>query len=469
MTTCFATTPVTSLSQVNLSYTPPATVLEPNPVEASRDGGTGSGFDTAMRDGIDGSMSTSGNLSYVPVWWYTVMAISSGTNNAVRAGLRNADSDMRVIEDMARNATIEDPRLLKDIQRFYNECFIPARSIFLAMNKNDLSPAGRTIIESSNTRNGYGPTDTEWIGSQLFRTENGFYDTMRSKNPVTGFAIDYSRDTDYPPAGADAPDGRPDWGRPTCKQWWEDGAQGIRREMISQSDGWDKLSNAMNNGMFASDDLKLDALARMAQFKAKPTFTGTVGNEAYDSGTKFIRGLSGTVGAAGILATGTVASVTVGPLMVAMPLMQALLLMGLYMFLPLVVFFSGFDLRAMFYGAVGIFTVKLWAAMWFIAQWIDARMIKAMYPGNQLSSFIMQDFTYSSDGGYQSEKRILLNILMNVLFVGLPILWTVMMTWVGINVGSQLNKMIADGEGVAKKAADEGITTATNATKGAMK
>lgn len=32
----------------------------------------------------------------------------------------------------------------------------------------------------------------------------------------------------------------------------------------------------------------------------------------------------------------------------ALPMMQALMLMGIYMFLPLVVFLSGFDLRAMF-------------------------------------------------------------------------------------------------------------------------
>ncbi len=60
-------------------------------------------------------------------------------------------------------------------------------------------------------------------------------------------------------------------------------------------------------------------------------------------------------------------------------MMQALVLMGIYMFLPLVVFLSGFDLKAMFYGAVAIFTVKLWAAMWFIAQWVDARLIDSMY------------------------------------------------------------------------------------------
>ena len=89
MSVCFATTPLTSLSNVNLTYSPPTTVFEPSPVNGSRNGGTGSGYDQAMRDASDGSMSNTGNLAYVPPWWYTVMAISSGVNNAFRNGLRN--------------------------------------------------------------------------------------------------------------------------------------------------------------------------------------------------------------------------------------------------------------------------------------------------------------------------------------------------------------------------------------------
>lgn len=472
MSVCFATTPITSLHHTNLSYTPPSTVLDPSPETGTRDGGTGSGFDSAMRDASDGSMSDAGNLAYVPAWWYTTMAISSGINNAVRNGIRNSGADIRIVEDMARNATIEDPQVLNAVQRFYSECFIPARSRYLAMNRADLSATGTSLIAPTNRD--YGPTDVDWMGSQLFRTEPGFYADMRSYNPVPGFAIDFSRDTDYynPASGLEPPHPgvvNPEWGRPTCKQWWEDSQQGVRQRMIGHSSTWTKLLTAAGSAMnWSSTDQRDDAFAKLAQAKANPSFVDqdrVMGTE-YDTATTIGRIIGGGLSTIGVGSSAAVASVAVTPLITALPMMQALVLMGVYMFLPLVVFLSGFDLRVMFYGAVAIFTIKLWAAMWFIAQWVDARLISGMYPGSQGNIFL-QELTHLTSGTIpQGYKRLILNILLLALFIGLPLIWTAMMGWVGINVGNKLTNLVAEAEGQAKSSAS---TSTSIATKGKVK
>ena len=459
MSVCFATTPITSLHHTNLSYTPSSTVLDPSPETGTRDGGTGSGFDSAMRDASDGSMSDAGNLAYVPAWWYTTMAISSGINNAVRNGIRNSGSDIRIVEDMARNATIEDPQVLNAVQRFYSECFIPARSRYLAMNRADLSASGTSLIAPTNRD--YGPTDVDWMGSQLFRTEPGFYADMRSYNPVPGFAIDFSRDTDYynPASGLEPPHPgvvNPEWGRPTCKQWWEDSQQGVRQRMIGHSSTWTKLLTAAGSAMnWSNSDQRDDAFAKLAQAKANPSFVDqdrVMGTE-YDTATTIGRIIGGGVSTIGTGMSAIVASVAMTPLITALPMMQALVLMGVYMFLPLIVFLSGFDLRVMFYGAVAIFTIKLWAAMWFIAQWVDARLISGMYPGSQGNIFL-QELTHLTSGTIpQGYKRLILNILLLALFIGLPLIWTAMMGWVGINVGNKLTNLVAEAEGQAKSSA----------------
>jgi len=440
MMLCFMSTPFTSLSNVNLSYTPTRTLDGSAPEPVSLRSGTKSGYDQAMADATSGAFSRAGNLTYVPVWWYSIMSISSGVNHAFRAGMASSERDLRVIGELARMATIEDPALLHEVQRFYSECFIPARSQYLNMDRTAISAQGKQILAEGSI---YGPTDVDWIGSQFFRTEPGFYANMRSYNPVPGWAIDFSRDTDYiqTPAteGPEAGYVNPDWGRPTCKQWWEAGTTGVRDLLITHSSTWRSLLEHVKNAVtFTSEDEAKDSIARLAFEKANPVFVSPekiMGNN-YDMGTNAWRTLTGAVSTIGVAQTAFGSSLSMIPLLNILPMAQALLLMALYMFLPVLIFISGYDLKIMWYGALAIFTVKFWASMWYIAQWIDAKLINAMYPGltgNALVQEITQSF---SDGQPQAYKRMLLNTLLTLMFIGLPMIWSAMMAWIGVNLGA---------------------------------
>ena len=96
-----------------LSYTPPPTVNNPNPptVDFSNSQSTfgTSGFDDAV-DTVN-----------VPMWWYAVIAFSSGFNHAVVEGLPRA-SEIRQLSQLSRLATIEDPRLRHEVSEFYSAC-----------------------------------------------------------------------------------------------------------------------------------------------------------------------------------------------------------------------------------------------------------------------------------------------------------------------------------------------------------
>lgn len=468
MATCFATTPITSLSNINMSYTPARSFDGKEPQAASLKGGTGTGYDQAMADAVSGSFSKAGNLSYVPAWWYTVMGISSGVNGAFRAGLTNSSRDLRMIEDLARMATIEDPGLLYELQRFYSECFIPARSKYLAMDRNALSSNGKSIIAEGNS---YGPTDVDWVGSQLFRTEDGFYGEMRSYNPVPGWTIDFSRDTDYiqTPAPEGSPEHgyvNPDWGRPTCKQWWETSETGIREKLISNTSTWRSLTQAAQNTLtFKSADEAKDSIARLGFEKANPTFISPdrIMGDEYGTGTNIWRSMTGAASTFGVANKALDASLAMIPLLNALPMVQALVLMALYMFLPLIVFLSGYDLKMMLYGALAIFTVKFWAVMWYVARWIDAHLIDAMYPGFS-GSALMQEITQMASAGQpQLYKRMILNILLMLLFIGLPAIWTTMMGWLGYRIGIGLE--ISNGANSLAQGASQ--TTKSGGLKGA--
>lgn len=457
MCMCFATTPVTSLHNIHLSYTPESSVDSETAQPVTLKGGTGSGYDAAMADAVTGTFSKSGNLSQVPAWWFTAMAISSGVNSAFRAGVNNSDRDLRMIAEMARMATIEDPALLHDLQRFYSECFVPARSKYLAMDRTTLSASGLSIVASGGT---YGPTDVDWAGSQLFRTEQGFYGSMRSYNPVPGWAIDFSRDVEYiqTPAPEGSPEAgyvNPDWGRPTCKQWWESDNVGIRERLINHSSSWRRFAQKVANTVtFSSADESKDSIAKLAFEKANPTFISPdkILGDDYGVGKNAWRTVTGAASTWGVANQAFDASLAMVPLLNALPMVQALVLMALYIFLPLVTLMSGYDIKMMAYGFLAIFTVKLWAVMWFIARWLDAKLIDAMYPG-LMGSALIQEVTQSfSDGQPQAYKRMILNVLLMIMFIGLPVIWTSMMAWLGYSTsfGSEvLNKSSRMSDGAA--------------------
>lgn len=441
MTVCFATTPITSLHNVNLSYTPTRSLDNSEPQPVSLKSGTRTSYDVAMADAVSGAFSKAGNLSYVPAWWYAVMGISSGINSAFRAGLSSSSRDIRVIEDMARMATIEDPGLLHDLQRFYSECFIPARSQYLAMDKATISTAGKAILAEGSS---YGPTDVDWVGSQFFRTEKGFYGTIRSYNPVPGWPIDFARDTDYiqTPAPEGTPEAgyqNPDWGRPTCKEWWESGTMGLREKLITNTSAWRGLSQKVQNTLsFKSADEAKDSVARLGFEKANPVFVSPerIMGDEYGVGTNSWRTVTGAISTWGVANKALDASLAMVPLLNALPMVQALVLMALYMFLPMIIFLSGYDLKVAFYGTLAIFTVKFWSVLWFVARWIDAHLIDAMYPGFS-GSAMMQEITQSfSSGQPQIYKRMLLNTLLMLMFIGLPVMWSAVLGWIGFRLGA---------------------------------
>lgn len=465
MCMCFATTPLTSLHNIHLSFTPDSSTDDAPPQTASLKGGTGSGYDAAMADAVTSTFSKSGNLSQVPAWWFSAMAISSGVNSAFRAGVNNSERDLRMVAETARMATIEDPALLHELQRFYSECFVPARSKYLAMDRTTISATGQAIVDSGGK---YGPTDVDWVGSQLFRTEQVFYPQMRSYNPVPGWAIDFSRDVEYIQTPAPVGDPHygyvnPDWGRPTCKEWWQD-KTGIRERLISHSSNWRSLFQKMQI-FFTSVDETKDSVARLAFEKANPTFISPdkILGDDYGAGKNAWRTITGAASTWGVANQAFDASLAMVPLLNALPMVQALVLMALYIFLPLVTFVSGYDLKMMAYGFLAIFTVKFWVVMWFIARWIDAKLIDAMYPG-LMGSALMQEVTQSfSSGQPQAYKRMILNSLLMLMFLGLPAIWTSMMAWLGyrMNTGGEF---MGGAQNVSNGASN---STKSAATKGA--
>ncbi len=408
-------TALTAFDAGALSYTPPATLTEPDPVSAT----------VMAPQSSYGSSGFSGTPDTVnlPVWWYGVLSATSGVNHAVIEGLPSA-SDLRSYEQQARLATIADPELRAEVSRFYSNCFVPARSRYQA--HTPLSPQLDQILDE------YGADDPDWLGSHVYREVSGFYGRYRASSPIAGWDFDASRDTEY-----DITD-PPSWGRPTCDAWWGDTTIGVRQKLVDEADatsgGLSGLIVAIAPGL--ATEKQLDAVARAVLANAPATWSNNdLTNLNTGSGGvvgDYQQWIKGSAATGGVVVASALFSVTMSAVIQGLPMVQAVLLLGIYALLPLLVVLSRYSLSMLMVGAMAIFTVKFWSVLWYLALWVDQNLILSMYPDVNV---FLQIF---ANPGEHDAKRLLLNMITTSLYIGLPLLWSAMMAWAGVNVGRSL-------------------------------
>ncbi|MCP5443688.1 MAG: conjugal transfer protein TraG N-terminal domain-containing protein [Chromatiaceae bacterium] len=407
---------LTPLNAGTLSYTPPPTLDNPVPATAT----VAAPQSTFGATGFAGSPATVN----IPVWWYAVLAMTSGFNHAVVEGLPAA-SDLRSFEQQARLAAIEDPRLRQEASDFFSECYVPARSKYQA--ERLATPAVTATLGI------YGEDDPDWMGSHVYRDTAGFYDTLRPTKQIPGWAYNATRDTEYDPASP------PAWGKPTCTQWWEDGAIGLRQKLIDEADatsaGFSGLVVAVAPAL--AGEQQKDAVARTVLTNSPPVWSS---NDlvANNTGSTGLLGtaeniVKGGLAAGGVITASAFFSVTITAVLQALPMVQAVLLLGIYALLPMIVVLSRYSLSMMVVGAMAIFTVKFWSVLWYLAMWVDQNLIQSMYPDVNV---FLQLF---ANPGEHDIKRMLLNMITTSLYLGLPLLWSGMMAWAGVRIGRSIS------------------------------
>ena len=270
------------------------------------------------------------------------------------------------------------------------------------------------------------------MGSQVYRATPGYYDTLRPTMQISGWAYDPARDTEYDAASP------PTWGKPTCKQWWEEGTIGLREKLIAEADA----TSAGLSGLVVAiapalaSEQQHDAVARTVLANAPPSWSSNdlVANNAGSTGwlstaENFVKG---GLASGGVVTTSAMFSVTMTAILQALPMVQAVLLLGIYALLPLVVVLSRYSISMMVVGAMAIFTVKFWSVLWYLSMWVDQNLIRSMYPDVNV---FLQIF---ANPGEHDIKRLLLNMITTSLYLGLPLLWSGMMAWVGVHVGRSI-------------------------------
>ncbi len=427
-----AAAPAIDLNASVLTYKKPCDTIS-GPAGTFSPGSTGTTFDAVFSDVI-------ATPTQVPVWWWGIMAISSGINREAIAHI-GCPPDLSGFQMEIARTRIQDPQLLNEVNKFVRYCYRPARAK-LEREQPDVS----AILERQE------PDDLEWLGSHVLLDTPGYYDNphFRPREGIRGWPFDRTRDTEYPdPLPADLDPAH--IGRPLCNDWWTNGAGGLRGKLLGVIEpevlgaGIDLSSEFVLFGGSLTQEKVEDALLKSVVGTSLATAP---------SGSAFIPSLneedalslSRLGGGLGLELEGLSFAPMMYVVRAALPIIQALILSGLYALLPFALLAARYNLQGLLLISVALFTVKLWSYLWHLAKWLEDNLIKALYPDGLSWFKAHTQFFFSSNyliGGDFALKHEILNFATGLMYIVLPMIFSFLMGAVGLGAAVGFTAIVA--------------------------
>ena len=414
----------TSLGPDTLTYVPYPTLLEPDPVTVTTSTSDSTFGQTALGEFDD-------NVP-VPIWWYAVMSVSQGINRAVISGFPEVQS-IRDLVRLAQIANINDPVLAAEAREFYSVCYIPARSKY----ERDQVP-------------GIDPDEINFMGSAFY--VEGEYQNIRARRKIRGFPFDPARDTDL------SQEFDHETGKPFCDDWWlGNGAQGrtgLRGELLEAADA---TASGFSQGLASlftelpdavrpesAEDILIERLLNNSRISFSNESFRTFGGDSTESN------IGAAINAAGVnLIGGNLYALFMDVVTLGAPMMQPMVLMGIFALLPFAMVASRYSLSFLVGGAVVIFTVSFWPVLWYMSTWVDDQLTKALFPED---AFVPIDVMRGIESLFGSTKGTLLSMTTASLFVFLPIVFSAVMGMAGLRAAgaaaSLTRSLSSGGDGI---------------------
>jgi hypothetical protein len=148
----------------------------------------------------------------------------------------------------------------------------------------------------------------------------------------------------------------------------------------------------------------------------------------------------------------------------ALPMVQAFLIMGVIISLPLILLVSTYQLKTVMTVTFALFTLHMLTFRWELARWVDSSMLDTLYNHVSASNQVLLSLPTSGfmDGTVTAQ---VIEYVMGAMFLVLPGLFLVAMSWAGYSIGSSLKEMLGSASKAAHGAASKGTDQLMGATK----
>ncbi len=436
----------------------------------------------------------------IPIFWWFLMAFSSGINQAASASLPCL-GDIRGLDNVLRGLTIHDPELRGEYNRFANECFLPAKSRFFSALKGDLGPAFQQHTKNSfdaYLAAGGDEHDPLYIGSEFYLITPGYYDwgsntsatsmtpanctgqipsgycSFRAKTDVPGWPYVEARDN-YNQADINA--GTP--GRPYCDEWWSEYSNQnltLKNKLLTSVEASDisvfqwndaistreNIDNIIGNiaAVTYSDD-EIDELIIKRYVRDNWPDMDESGTDTISTGLNNVAGAAGVTVAAGAfpavaLAVGVTAKefasslaniyISLWTLKQAAPKALAIILMMVYALMIFYLVMSEFEVDSVITMMFIILALRFFTPLWVIADYLDESLFTSMYFHQSDGAWNAQRFLDEiASAATMGPDRLILDIVLMAFYILVPGLLLTIMGVAGVRTGNLVASM--DGMG----------------------
>ena len=459
----FAAVPFQDVRLGEMSYVRPA--LDCGTAQRIADGrepGVVTGLSTGTS--YDATLATlGGETGRIPLWWGFMHMASKAVVSAASAAVP-CSHDVAGIPTRLGNDAIEDQELLREMADFKLDCHMASLSCL----------ERRHCVPGSRMRDA---VDKDWMGSRYFVETAGFYDRYYSREERPAFPVRAARDDGL--AGA----------HPTCREWWTDGANGLRARLLGEIDAGTRNELLYDPGAVFRTENPAASTAELEDMLLRKYLASRVSGlgstlsyepglgEVYRSEEGGVRGVvaatgdflddvsSGTLAGVGALLRAPGAAAAGTAIRDGMPMFLSLLLMVFVAVLPVLMVFSRYEPGTLIVLSLVFFGLQFVYVLWGIAFWVDQHLFSALTGP-------------ASAPKVNPMAGVILLWSQRLLYVAFPMIWLAGLGWVGVRAseafaggvgtpGQSAAKMAeSGGEAVSGTVTSAGRGVATRALKG---
>lgn len=140
----------------------------------------------------------------------------------------------------------------------------------------------------------------------------------------------------------------------------------------------------------------------------------------------------------------------------ALPMVQAVLLMAVYIMVPLILAFAAYEYKTVITVTFMVFALNSLTFWWELARWLDSWLLEALYSSDSHSRWNVAGFQNSTDD-------LIMNLVMGCMFLILPAVWVGALSWAGIRTGGVIEGAMNNGTKQAQNSGGKAVDTLSSA------